>query len=385
MKFIRQNAILLAILAVFLVLLGMSIYLLRHKATELSMVRQKLEDQTSQKKALLAKSPFRSTQNVEAIGRNTHQEKQLIAQALKYVRQIDLDFKPVEGAAFRQELFIALRRMRDVLKQNGVKFPDRFQFGFETYATHSPRDEYTPILKKQFIVAEELVALIVSNRFLELSSLKRPEVEGVSSGAGHSPETEPLISTGGKIEYIDSKDYLYTTMPFELKVMCDTESLRNFLDALCRSKFVLIPRVVLVENEKPDPLLSNLPKATGREMSGETPVRASSGATASRGGEVPGAVTTTNLVLVDPILLPFVLGEERIKVTMLIDWLEFRSDELLAAPKKPGAGARRSTGTEGTGNKGEDSAPKLPVVSPPNPPKEKKSRGGRMANEEEEF
>jgi len=217
----------------------------------------------------------------------------------------------------------ARRRMTELLFQNDIKFPNKFQFGFDRYDVRPPDDNDTPMIQKQLKIVEELVRLLAEARFQEVFSIDRVEFENSRSSSVVSRTTpsptslDPLISMDGKFNYVDLPAYIYSVMPFELEVLGDTNSLRTFLNAMARSRYILLLRILSIENEKKE-------ASTGKEWNTRKPSSeaASGKPSLPQPGNAPEGIS--EITRVDPEELPFVFGEEKIKVKMRIEWFEFR-------------------------------------------------------------
>ncbi|MDD2707749.1 MAG: Amuc_1100 family pilus-like protein [Verrucomicrobiae bacterium] len=367
MKFIQQNAVLLLIFSVFLLLLGGSCWLLKMKVNESNAVKIQLEDKRNLRASLLGSAPFPREDNINAVRKQTELENKLLDKALSILVTESVEFEEMDSLQFSKELITTRLKMSEDLRDKGVKLGDNnFQFGFDRYERMPARREFTPMLKKQLQVVQELMSICAANRLFEIKSVRRVEFEeqalalmtsaaGGRSGSGRGTPpppafkpTGPLISTGGRLEMVDAPGYLYSTMPFELKVVAEAETFRSFLNDLCHSKFIFLPRLVLIENEKKEPLAANIKTAIPGSGGGAPPTGVFPMPSQPR-GNTPGAgkkptpdgMPEINRAI-DPSKLPNVLGDERITVTMIVEWLAFRTD---LTPKTAGK-AKSAKGQE---------------------------------------
>lgn len=334
MNFIKKNALLVGMVTGFVILLIGSILLLLHSVDQ----RKKLEEERDQKLAQREdlekiKPNLRSAENVKLINENTAAEKELLQTAVSKLNPKPLVIEPVEDTKMADMINNSSREVIKQLTENGVlPIPDKFFCGFERYSQELPKKENTVLLQKQLKIIEELLTLAANSHVNQILSVKRVEFEApakTGSPGGHgggpaspatkpisrSPKAEPLISQNGEFHYVDSPDYIYASMPFELTIKCDTSSLRDFLNAISRSSYVLIPRIVTIDNEKKEAMAA-------RETKTEAPHTSPGDLPPPRRGSVPEPL---NELAVDVLKQPFVLGEEHLSVGLRIDWLEFRT------------------------------------------------------------
>jgi hypothetical protein len=318
----------IAILAVFLVFFGGSVALLLGTMKKRAAVEAELNAQRERRATLWGRRPFPSRPNVETIQRNAQEMKALVDDFLGAYRGPAVEAPALEGLEAKQRILVACRQMSEMLTKGEVKHPEKFQFGFERYATYPPKPEHTPLLLKQLAITSELVRLLAEARVHDFTAIRRVEFEdtfdpGKPSG-GYDPKAEPLVGQNGKFEFVNQPNYLYSSMPFDLEFICDTDALRKFLTTLSASPFVFVPRIITVENEKKEPM-----SATGKAASGGDPTGgffAPPPPTPTRGVKKGVEVVKPSLS-VDPTKIRPVMGEERIRVGMRLDWLDFRHND----------------------------------------------------------
>ncbi len=331
MNFIKKNIVFVGILGAFVLLLGGNIYLLIKMFQKHESVTQQFEEKKQTLARLRNRKPFPSQENVKTIREGAKEEASLVDELLKPMREKTSVASPMEGYKCKVEIQKAQQKMLYQLEKNGVQCPPRFYFGFERYQESAPKDEHTPLILKQLAAVEELVSLAVQSHILEIRLIRRTEFEDSPRvDKIWNPEAEPLVSMGDEVNYIDVPGYLYTLMPFVLDVDCDTKALRSFLNALARSPYLFLPRVIQIENYKKAPI----DEKAGRkikmdvfklQMTSDSMKELSSTGDGKSG--VTSPATTNETVVVNSIALPYVLGQERIKVLIRIDWAEFRLEK----------------------------------------------------------
>ncbi|MCC7518223.1 MAG: hypothetical protein IT578_03450 [Verrucomicrobiae bacterium] len=345
MKFIRQHPVFTALLAGFLLLFGGSLALLLKTMRIKAAVEAELEVQRERRAALWARKPFPKQPNVEIVQRNGREMKALVDGFLGTFRGPEIKTPVLEELVAKGRILVACRQMSEALSKAEVKHPEKFQFGFERYASYPPKKEFTPLLLKQLAITEELMRLLAEARIHDLLAVRRVEFEDADPAkpaSSYDPKADPLISQNGKFEFVNPPNSLYSTMPFDLEFICDTDALRKFLDGLSRSPHLLIPRIITVENEKKEPMSSVAAgRAAGESGAAFAPPPSSP---VSRGGAKPPVESAKATTVVDPSTIRPVMGEERIKVGIRLDWLDFRHAETTkvegGTPRKERGGPR---------------------------------------------
>ncbi len=322
MEILKKYLPIFVLLGIFLVLLLPSFFLLNRKIDERKTVKASLDDKMRQREDLWRRKPsFPSKENVDRVKKNADEEKKKIASLIENLGRSHLTFSQKSGSEVKEQLVVSWRRMSQILDENQVKHPDKFQFGFERYDKLPPKDPDTVRILTQLEIVDDLIQLLAKARVSELVSVRRVVFEDIPKPDPKAPPPpaapwEPVVSMGGKMEIGESPAHVYNVMPFELEFWCDTDSLRAFLNSLAVSKYVYLPRLLIVENEKKEPILQ---------------------ASAPAGGVKTATATETNK-WADPFQLPFVMGMERIKVGMRVEWLDFPPDKSTAkSAPKPGA------------------------------------------------
>lgn len=357
MGFFKKNMLLIVILVVFAAALVVSIVLLRSKKAELEAVRAKRDGALDTRSGLWDAKPISlDAQNIKIIQESTATERKVTNEALTLLRRGTLTFEAQDEVPGQTTILQAIRRMSETLKKKTVAFPEKFQFGFDQYVTRPPRRSDTPMIQKQLAILEEFVRIISEADVRELTTLKRvvPEDSAAASApaprpgapmgppgaaedtapaaapatSAHNPATEPLLLLGSEFRYFNEKGYLYTVMPFQLEVVCDTDTLRKLLNSFTRSKYTLITRALTIANSNPNPMAG--PAEGAPAAAAPSPAPAAGGP-----GEADALPSKP-----DPDELPWVIGEETLRVSIRVDWFEFHPETKIEEKKdKPRGGA----------------------------------------------
>jgi hypothetical protein len=342
MNFIKRNVLLLSILGGFLILFGVSVFLLINKIAESKAVIEELTSKKTDRENLWQWSTFLSEENVKKIKNNAQAQEEETQKILKFFSQSVVPAKQMKGVDFQKAKFNTLNELRKLLTRSFVAIPDKYkyQFGFETYSLHPPDDKNTPLLEKQLEIVRELMDLCCKAQVEEIKQVKRVEFESVTGNQpNHDIDNEPLVSLGDDFSYFDNAgtDYLYSSMPFDIEIYCVPESLRSFLNSMSHSKYLLIPRIIKIDNEKKERVSASEKEKENRRSKGDesepSPRAKRSG---SNSNASSSAVDKKKEEMVDPLSAPLLVGDERITVRMRIDWLEMaQNQEPLGKPGQP--------------------------------------------------
>jgi hypothetical protein len=323
MDFIKKNALLVGMVVAFVALLGGSLFLLKMKIDEDLKTEDDLNQKLQERRDLWSRDPYPSESNIDVI-KNALKVREELSNSIKTsLNAPTLSFPKVQGSEFQKSLFNVQAELAEKLKQQAVSIPEKFQFGFDAYENKRPEEADTPNLQKQLKIVEELVDLCAKARIAKLNSIRRDEFEerkqapsspagGRSSGSSTPrdykpgpPSKEPLISPGSELFNVESKEHIYSIMPFKLEIECDTDSLRNLLNLIARSQYVFITRAVHVENVRRE------------NVKAVPPIE-------PKPGEDP------DIEAMQPVMGGL---DEKLEVGILVNFIEFESKEKPATPK----------------------------------------------------
>lgn len=252
LNWLKQNPMIVAFVAGFLVLLGAVIWLQQMASSKRAEVDAALDEQSSQLQHLLQQKPAPSLQNIDILKKDRQQVARLYSNLLTSVShsEIDIppDLRPVNFLQLMASTFSRLHQAADALP--GVKLQDGFAFGFGRYAGPPPTlparnlpDEEAKriltLLVKQLRAIDRISTLLIESHVDEINLIRRSEVESSSS-----TETFDVPITS------DPKG-LYEILPFEFQFTSTSEALRAFLNALTKSDWFFAVRRVQITGEAP--------------------------------------------------------------------------------------------------------------------------------------
>lgn len=327
MNFIRKHILLISIIAGFILLLIGCVMLLMNQYNESIETAQKLDEMQGKRDELLNLQVHLTPQNVKKMMDNVKAQQTEIEKSVKLFSQ-GVTVKPMNGNEFYNFKYNVFKDLLGKLRQKFIAVPDRFQFGFETYQNKPPEDAHTPTLQKQLEIIRELMLICANSQIEEIKDVNRVEFEAQGEGSSdHNASKEPFLSLGSDFTNVENPgdNYLYSVMPFDLELLCSPESLRAFLNELAKSKYLLIPRIMKVDNPQKD-------KLTATKNGEKQPTQAPSNTEADieamlNGRRKQQKAEGEKEQIVDPIAAPFVIGDpkEKITVKIRINWLEMQT------------------------------------------------------------
>jgi hypothetical protein len=250
-KWLKEHALTIGFIAVFLALLGGVIWLQQQASSKMATVNANLEEQLAQLGQLLKSKTAPSHENIAIVKNDRNQVDQLYGELLKTVgRDIEVptDLQPV---GFLQLMASSFSRLRQAADTAGVKLHDGFAFGFGRYAGPPPTlparnlpDQDTKrvlaLLVKQLQAIDQISTLLIESHVDEIDQIRRSEVE--SSGGGNDTLDLPISN--------DAKA-LYHVLPFEFQFTASGDALRTFLNSLTKANSFFAVRRVQITGEAP--------------------------------------------------------------------------------------------------------------------------------------
>lgn len=308
-------------------------------------VEQELAGTRSQIARLKSRMVFPSKENVELFNKTNARLQEYLAPAEERMRQGQIPLENVGPLEFKRRLRLAIDTLtREAQRGVGqeTKLPEGFTFGFSQYvAAAIPAPETIPVLMQEVAAVQEIVRMLYEANVEEIVAVRRWPVEnfvakpaaeeggapkgGKAAAAAKgapAPPAPTAAAVGDLLAGVDANpEWLaYRSVPMEFTFVTDAEKLRKFmnkiLDPAATKPFYVIRAMRVVNRRDAPPTLDTLKEQA---------------ATAAASGQSLG--------------MNFILGTERIAVTMRIDYVE------LNAPATAGKAAAPASGTAGKGGK----------------------------------
>jgi hypothetical protein len=273
-KWLKQNAMLLGLGAVFALVLGGLIWLQQQAAGKRQEIDNQLAEQMSELDHLRAMKPAPSRENIEILKQSGQKLDRLYKDLIAAVGDSQIQTQEVaRPVGFLQSMSSRFARLRQSAETAGVKLPEGFAFGFSRYAGPTPTlparglsDEETKKvltqLMKQLRAIEKLSELLIESRVDEVIQIRRAEVE---PGSPSQDALEIPITTDPK--------GLYDTLPFEFQFTGTTPALRTFLNNLSKSEWFFAVRRVQITGEAPSAATSTPVTASSSEAAAARRIR----------------------------------------------------------------------------------------------------------------
>ncbi|MCC6355280.1 MAG: hypothetical protein IT577_15415 [Verrucomicrobiae bacterium] len=327
-------------IAALVALIGGAIFW-RWAASRTAALEQELSGTRSQIARLKSRGVFPSKENVELFNQTNARLQEYLTPVEERMRQGQIPLENVGPLEFKRRLRLAIDTLTQEA-QRGVgqqtKLPDGFTFGFSQYvAAAIPAPEAIPSLMQQVAAVQELVRMLYEANVEEIVSVRRWPVEnfvqkpaeaapkgGKAPPAQGAPAAAPAAgpAVGDLLASIDVNPgwLAYRSVPMEFTFVSDAEKLRRFmnrlLDPAATKPFYIVRAVRVINRRDAPPTIDTLKEqATAAAESGQS------------------------------LGMNFILGTERIAVTMRIDYVE------LNAPEQAGRSAAPAAGASGKGQK----------------------------------
>ncbi|MEA3209973.1 MAG: hypothetical protein QOE70_3030 [Chthoniobacter sp.] len=191
-----------------------------------------------------------------------------------------------------------------------------FFLGFEKYETAPPDKQAATALGRELKVIEWLTTTLIEKNVIEIKALVREELPE-EKGRVKVEEAKPGAAKGGKSDKDKAVRVAVQKHPIELTFICDQGSFREILNAIVQYKGqFIIPRLVTVKNEKekgPPRIAAAAPAPAGADPLAPAPADAAAAAV------VAAAAAAASV----PVGSAYIVGEERIEVTLALEMVEF--------------------------------------------------------------
>jgi hypothetical protein len=338
MSWVKRNLIWIVGLLVFARAVLGSLLVLKNQMVSRDKVATELDTQKAELQRLVTRAIYPDPINVKQLQRDNDQLEDKIQELqTKFAKEI-APSEALTGIKFREAMNKRLQDLSRVARQRGVTIPsDEYLYSFNKYEKTIPDNAHVPLLMKQLSVTEEIAG----------NHITRVEFEGSDTEAGGRRTVAAMEMPNGVGGIQNDPAKGYTMMPFELTFASDPEGLRGFLNNLSASKYILIPAYVKVKCD-------------------ETEV----------GGKVKRPEVTPEGKVITPLPVEaeiaaettkYVLGEQKINVSVRVDWYEFRPTAPKEGEKKERKPRKEKEEGKEEGEAKPDSA-QPPGAAAPGPP-----------------
>lgn len=291
-------------------------------SSDFSEAETRYQDQIAQLSALQTLPLYPEKANLKIL----EEQKEAAQQAVVSLHQALLPrafaLEPISPEQFQDQLNQSVKAIVDKAAKAGVQFADKSYLGFAQYRAATPKPEAAAVLGRQLKCIELVVNTLIEKKVTSLGEITREPLaeEGIATKI-QSPPPAAKAKGKGAPEAVP----LVTKYPFKVAFVSDQQPFQSALNELSKSeKQFFIIRPLLIKNQiekspkKVDPEAERL--AAERQAALNSPAGASAPANpsatpAANPGETP-----------KPEPLKYVLGAEKINVTLRLDSVFFASN-----------------------------------------------------------
>jgi hypothetical protein len=303
MKWFQQNRAFGTLLIVFGICALLAVALLYWRWSAWNDARRGFTEMVAERYRLGSLDPFPNDANYRKL--QGYLERYSAALD-KFKGQLKSEVAPAPPLApneFQSRLRQATIATLDRARVNNVKLPDKFQLGFDEFATIMPNTAVTPLLGQELSQIQMLINILLDAKVDSVTSLRRarlPEERGAAPTPTPSPSPGRRVATakpgGTPVPTLIERNIVDVTFK------AAPSAARKVVNEIVGStgQFFIV-RTLYVHNEKD--------KGPSREkMAGPAPAQS-----AQATGAQPGATGSLN----------FIVGNEHIEVSATIEMLRF--------------------------------------------------------------
>ena len=326
MSWIKENKFLAGFTAATVVGAGALGFLTLQAKGRYDAALTSFEEKSTELSRLQNAQPFPSQDNVKKLQAQQKEFQQAIAELQEKATKVELPVEEISPQQFQDRLRQTVDSTAQRAAQSGVALPENFSLGFDRYLAEPPRSEAAPLLGRQLKAIETVVSNMIDARISKINELKRDELPQEKAG---SREPEPI--KGAKTKGDKAGKELVDKQPFQVVFTSDQAAMIKVLNSIVTSdKQFYIPRVITVKNEKDtgpsriDPMnpfgAGANPAAPAFDPAAQPGIDPTTGAPAAAPGIPAAPVVAANQ---GQASAPYVVGQEKAEVTMLIDIVDF--------------------------------------------------------------
>lgn len=266
-------------------------------------------DKINELQTLQGGKPYPNDSNFKKEQELQKQHQQAIVALQTQLSKAELPVEPLTPEKFQDNLREAIKNVTALAAKQGTEIENgKMTLGFEIYTTQPPRPEATPQLGRMLKGIEMVVTDLLSQSPTKLADVKRvpmPEEGSVVPGAP-KPAATPTPKPGAPAAKKTVEEQpLVKRYPFDLSFVAQEPKFQKFVNNLVSNKKqFFVPVAVSVANE----MQNGSSKSAGADVA-PPPAPDPSNPNAP----TPPPAETTK----------FVVGEEKLNVTMRIELVDF--------------------------------------------------------------
>ena len=303
MKWFQQNRAFGTFLIAFGICALLAVALLYWRWSAWSNARQAFDQVATERNRLAHLDPFPNDANYRKLQDYVEKYRVALDNFKAALKTEVVPAPPLATNEFQSRLRLVTIATLDRARVNNVKFPDKFQLGFDEFATIMPATAVASVLGQELTQIQKLINILLDAKVDSVMSLRRarlPEEGGASPTPIPPPTTGRTVATakpgGTPVPTLIERNVVDVTFK------AAPSAARKVLNEIASStgQFFII-RTLYVHDEKD--------KGPPRErMAGPTPVERGHAIPAQPGAAAP---------------LNFIVGNEHIEVSATIEMLRF--------------------------------------------------------------
>ncbi len=302
MKWFQQNRAFGTFLIAFGICALLAVGLLYWRWSAWSNARQAFDQVATERNRLEHLDPFPNDANYRKLQDYVEKYRVALDNFKATLKTEVVPALPLPPNEFQSRLRLVTIATLDRARVNNVKLPDKFQLGFDEFATTMPATAVASVLGQELTQTQKLINILLDAKVDSVMSLRRarlPEEGGASPTPTPPPTTGRTVAAkpgGTSVPTLIERNIVDVTFKAAPSV---ARKVLNEIESSTGQFFII--RTLYVHNEKD--------KGPAREkMAGPTPVE--------RGHAIPaqpGAAAALN----------FIVGNEHIEVSATIEMLRF--------------------------------------------------------------
>lgn len=313
MNWIQENKFVSGLIAVTVIGAAVIIFLLMGARAQFAETSEQYEQQTAELQRLQALKPYPEEENLKLLTEQREEHAAKVQQLRNQLATLELAREPVSPEQFQDRLRSQVSEIVALAKENGVALPEGFYLGFADYQGTPPRGEATEMLAWELKSIVSVVRTIIQSKVASIDSIQRAPLPS-ESGAAPRPAEGRGRQGGGRGGEAAPK--LVQRYPFTIAFTAEQSRFRSILNQITNTKEqFLIPRTLKIENEQ----TAGPPK----QLEGAEVAPPESGNLENLLAGSP----TSDEAREEVKTLSFIVGTEKVKVTMTIDIVDFAGPE----------------------------------------------------------
>jgi hypothetical protein len=303
MKWFQQNRALGTFLIGFGTCALLAVALLYWRWSAWSDAKQSFDGVAAERDRLAHLDPFPSDANYRKLQDYVEKYRVALDKFKEALKTGVVPAPPLAPNEFQSRLRLVTIATLDRARVNNVRLPDKFQLGFDEFATTMPATAVASLLGQELTQIQKLMNILLDAKVDSVTSLRRARLP---EEGGASPTPTPPPTTGRRVAAAKPGATPIPTLIerniVDVTFKAASPAARKVLNEIASStgQFFII-RTLYVRNEKD--------KGPPRErMAASTPAQRGQGTPAQ-----PGAGTPLN----------FIVGNEHIEVSATIEMLRF--------------------------------------------------------------